>query len=126
METNLISFSAHKKLPGMLNQCCMSCLCFLSKCSLSFQLFKLGKTLVGHVDSQGQCCTAGSRTFVHESIYDEFVKRAAKIASSRRVGDPFDRSTQQGPQVGFRATLKAQNIVGKPVCDARKCEGFSL
>ncbi len=49
---------------------------------------------------QGQCCTAGSRTFVHESIYDEFVARAAKIAGGRRVGDPFDRSTQQGPQVG--------------------------
>lgn len=48
---------------------------------------------------QGQCCTAGSRTFVHESIYDEFVKRAAKVASNRRVGDPFDRATQQGPQV---------------------------
>ena len=50
--------------------------------------------------AQGQCCTAGSRTFVHESIYDEFVKRAAKVASNRRVGDPFDRATQQGPQVG--------------------------
>ena len=37
---------------------------------------------------------------MHESIYDEFVARAAKIASNRRVGDPFDRSTQQGPQVG--------------------------
>lgn len=28
----------------------------------------------------GQCCIAGSRTFVHESIYDEFVNRAAKNA----------------------------------------------
>lgn len=52
------------------------------------------------VAAQGQCCTAGSRTFVHESIYDEFVARAAKLASGRRVGDPFDRATQQGPQVG--------------------------
>jgi aldehyde dehydrogenase (NAD+) len=49
---------------------------------------------------QGQCCTAGSRTFVHESIYDEFVKRAAKAAEQRVVGDPFKSSTQQGPQVG--------------------------
>lgn len=26
--------------------------------------------------NMGQCCTAGSRTFVHEDIYDEFVKKA--------------------------------------------------
>ena len=47
----------------------------------------------------GQCCTAGSRTFVHESIYDEFVKKAAEAAKKRTVGDPFKSGTQQGPQV---------------------------
>jgi aldehyde dehydrogenase (NAD+) len=36
---------------------------------------------------------------VHESIYDEFVKRAASAAERRVVGDPFSSSTQQGPQV---------------------------
>ena len=47
----------------------------------------------------GQCCTAGSRTFVHESIYDEFVKKAVDAAKKRVVGDPFKSGTQQGPQV---------------------------
>ncbi len=47
----------------------------------------------------GQCCTAGSRTFVHESIYDEFVKKAVRAAEKRVVGDPFKSGTQQGPQV---------------------------
>ena len=47
----------------------------------------------------GQCCTAGSRTFVHESIYNEFVKKAVKAAEKRVVGDPFKSGTQQGPQV---------------------------
>lgn len=28
----------------------------------------------------GQCCIAGSRTFVHESIYDKFVEKAKKKA----------------------------------------------
>eukprot|EP00884_Botryococcus_braunii_P020189 jgi/Botrbrau1/6854/Bobra.152_2s0013.2 len=49
--------------------------------------------------NQGQCCTAGSRTFVHESIYDEFVKKAMAKAQSIKVGDPFDLATDQGPQV---------------------------
>ena len=56
-------------------------------------------TNVGFTAVQGQCCTAGSRTFVHESIYDEFVKRAVKRAAEKAVGDPFDENTEQGPQV---------------------------
>ena len=47
----------------------------------------------------GQSCIAGSRTFVHESIYDEFVKRAVLVAQGIKVGDPLHPSTNQGPQV---------------------------
>ena len=48
---------------------------------------------------QKNCC-AGNRTFVHSSIYDEFVSKATKMAKSRVVGDPFDPRTEQDPQVG--------------------------
>lgn len=37
----------------------------------------------------GQSCIAGTRTFVHEKIYDEFVKRCIEVAKSVKVGDPF-------------------------------------
>ena len=37
---------------------------------------------------------------MHEDIYDEFVKRAVERAQNRKVGDPFDDDTEQGPQVG--------------------------
>ncbi|WP_254508774.1 aldehyde dehydrogenase family protein [Anatilimnocola floriformis] len=47
----------------------------------------------------GQCCTAGSRLFVEEKIKDEFVAKLAAKAKARRVGDPLDPNTQQGPQV---------------------------
>jgi aldehyde dehydrogenase (NAD+) len=47
----------------------------------------------------GQCCTAGSRLFVEEKIQEEFVKRFAEKAKARRVGDPLDDTTEQGPQV---------------------------
>jgi len=49
--------------------------------------------------NQGQCCSAASRTFVHEKIYDRFVAKARELAMSRKVGDPFDANVQQGPQV---------------------------
>jgi aldehyde dehydrogenase (NAD+) len=31
----------------------------------------------------GQCCTAGSRVFVHEDIYEEFVEKSAEAARNR-------------------------------------------
>lgn len=50
----------------------------------------------------GQNCCAGSRTFVQEGIYDEFVKKAAVLASQKKVGNPFDPITQLGPLVSFK------------------------
>ncbi len=49
--------------------------------------------------NQGQCCCAGSRLFVEEKCYDEFVERSVARARRRTVGDPFDSRTEQGPQV---------------------------
>ncbi|KAI4486289.1 hypothetical protein M0802_012394 [Mischocyttarus mexicanus] len=49
--------------------------------------------------NMGQCCCAGSRTFVEEKIYDEFVEKSAKRAQSRIVGNPFNENTEQGPQI---------------------------
>jgi len=49
--------------------------------------------------NHGQCCCAGSRVFVEQKIYDQFVEKSSARAKKRTVGDPFDPSTEQGPQV---------------------------
>ncbi len=49
--------------------------------------------------NQGQCCCAGSRLFVEESIHDEFVERLAAKNRETKIGDPFEPATQQGPQI---------------------------
>lgn len=49
--------------------------------------------------NHGQTCCAGSRIFVQEGIYDEFLKRFTEKARSLKVGDPFHPETFQGPQV---------------------------
>ena len=48
---------------------------------------------------QGQCCCAGSRTFVHEKVYEEFLEKAKARALRRVVGDPFKKGVEQGPQI---------------------------
>lgn len=49
--------------------------------------------------NQGQCCCAGSRLYVEDAVHDEFVERLSKKNADRRLGNPFDPTTQQGPQV---------------------------
>jgi aldehyde dehydrogenase (NAD+) len=71
--------------------------------------------------NQGQCCCAGSRLFVEDKCYDEFVERSVARAKARKVGDPFDASTEQGPQVDQAQFDKVLNYI-----DAGKREGASL
>lgn len=55
---------------------------------------------IGIMSNQGQICTATSRILVHEKIYDEFVEKfKAKVQEISVLGDPFQESTFQGPQV---------------------------
>ena len=46
--------------------------------------------------NQGQSCCAGSRVFVEEKIYDEFVEKSVARAAKRRVGDPLDPTDRPG------------------------------
>ncbi len=59
----------------------------------------------------GQCCTAGSRLFVENKIHEEFVERLAEKAKGRKVGDPLDPKTHQGPQVSEEQLDKIMHYV---------------
>jgi aldehyde dehydrogenase (NAD+) len=48
--------------------------------------------------NMGQTCHAGTRIFVHEDVYDEFITAFTARFKSIRVGDNFDSTTDQGPQ----------------------------
>ena len=56
-------------------------------------------SFIGLFLNQGQCCCAGSRLFVQGKIHDEFVERMLARTRKQKLGDPFDPTTTQGPQV---------------------------
>ncbi|KAM3303935.1 benzaldehyde dehydrogenase, mitochondrial-like isoform X1 [Capsicum chacoense] len=61
--------------------------------------------------NQGQCCCAGSRTFVHEKVYDEFLEKAKARALKRTVGDPFKSGNEQGPQIDSKQFDKIMKYI---------------
>jgi 1-pyrroline-5-carboxylate dehydrogenase len=48
---------------------------------------------------QGQKCSANSRIYVDEEVYDEFVPKFVEAAREIKVGDPTDRSVFMGPVI---------------------------
>ncbi|XP_031096207.1 aldehyde dehydrogenase family 2 member C4-like isoform X2 [Ipomoea triloba] len=58
-----------------------------------------GLAVFGSLYNKGEVCVASSRIFVQEGIYDEFAKKLVEKVKMTVVGDPFDPSTHQGPQV---------------------------
>ena len=48
--------------------------------------------------NQGEVCTCPSRALVHESIYDEFMKRCIARVKAIKMGNPLDTDTMIGAQ----------------------------
>src|SRR5271154_5648135 len=72
--------------------------------------------------NSGQVCTAGTRIFIEQGIYEEFVERLVKHSESMTVGDPLDPNTRMGPLVskeqhdrvkGYLKTGKAEGATAK-------------
>jgi len=57
------------------------------------------KAQLGAFGNQGQNRSAANLVFVHDNIYDQFIRKAVESAQKRAVGDPFDEKTQQGAQI---------------------------
>ncbi|MFC1879174.1 aldehyde dehydrogenase family protein, partial [Chloroflexota bacterium] len=85
---------------------------------------------------QGQKCSACSRVFVEESVYDELIARMVKITNNIVVGDPTDQAVWMGPVInqsayqdyqGFVQELSAVGTIltgGKVVKEGKMSNGF--
>lgn len=78
--------------------------------------------------NMGQCCCAGTRTFVQEGIYKDFVAKAKQLAKQRVVGDPFDEKTVQGPQIDKEQYTKILDLMksGKEQGAKVECGGDAV
>lgn len=86
--------------------------------------------LFGIFSSSGESCIAGSRLFVHKSIYGAFMERLVAATQALKVGDPTLETTQMGPLVSASHRASIERYValgleegGRLLCGGKRPEG---
>ncbi|PIE02061.1 MAG: aldehyde dehydrogenase family protein [Acidobacteria bacterium] len=67
----------------------------------------------GAVGTAGQRCTSTRRIIVHESQYEELVKRLKAAYAQVNIGDPLKEGTLMGPLVNASAVKEYQDAIEK-------------
>jgi acyl-CoA reductase-like NAD-dependent aldehyde dehydrogenase len=67
--------------------------------------------LSGIFAAAGQTCVAGSRAYIHESIYDRMVEKLVSRAQQIKLGDPLLSATQMGPIATVAQLGKDESMV---------------
>ena len=72
-------------------------------------------------NNQGEICLCGSRMFIHENIYDEFIEKFVAKAKALKVGNPTDENTFMGALVSKDHLEKVKSYI-----DLAKTEGGTV
>jgi aldehyde dehydrogenase (NAD+)/betaine-aldehyde dehydrogenase len=56
----------------------------------------------GIFGATGQSCIAGSRLYIQNSVYEEFLNKLTKRAEKIKIGAPMDVDTEMGPLSNFK------------------------
>lgn len=70
-----------------------------------------GLLLASRFTRQGQSCTAGSRLYVHEEIFDEVVGTLSSRLDALTVGDPLDEATDMGAVINAKQHSAISNFL---------------
>jgi len=79
----------------------------------------LNGVTAGIFGASGQSCIAGSRLYLQEKIYDEFLEKISIKAKNIKIGDPMDDNTQMGPL----ATINQLNNIQEKIDETIKQGG---
>jgi acyl-CoA reductase-like NAD-dependent aldehyde dehydrogenase len=73
--------------------------------------------LSGIFAAAGQTCIAGSRAYVHASIYDQVLERLLQRTQQIRLGDPLRADTQMGPVATQAQLQKDMSMVDRAISE---------
>ena len=71
--------------------------------------------------NQGEQCTAGSRMFLHDDVYEEFLDLFVERTENLTIGDPLDARTDVGPLVDHDHREEVRSYI-----DTARAEGATV
>lgn len=75
---------------------------------------------VGGYVYSGQTCISVQRVFVHDHVYDRFVKQFLARVGTLQSGDPSDEATVIGPLINEAAARRVEDWIGEAVAQGAK------
>jgi acyl-CoA reductase-like NAD-dependent aldehyde dehydrogenase len=63
----------------------------------------------------GQVCISAQRIYVHQSLYDQFLKEFIKQTEALKIGNPLDEHTEFGPMINEEAAERAKRWIDDAV-----------
>jgi len=81
-----------------------------------------GMTVTTKFRFSGQVCTSPTRFLVHESVYEDFVRRVAEGAAAISVGDGFASDSQMGPLSNARRLCAMEQYVADALARGARLE----
>lgn len=81
---------------------------------------------------QGQSCSAGTRIYIHDDIYEAVLEKVISAIPAFRIGNPLDEETQVGSIISRRQFERVERYVdmarqeqgARILCGGRRPEGF--
>jgi len=65
--------------------------------------------------ASGQSCIAGSRLYLQDKIYDEFLEKISNKAKNIKIGDPMNEETQMGPLATINQLKNIQEKIDETI-----------
>jgi glyceraldehyde-3-phosphate dehydrogenase (NADP+) len=77
--------------------------------------FALPRTVLGSYSYSGQICISIQRIFLHEKIYDRFMKGFTEATQKLKMGDPLEEDTDVGPMINPGAAEQTEEWITEAV-----------
>ena len=78
------------------------------------------KTVLGGYAIAGQVCISVQRVFVHEDLFEEYLKELEEAVSRLKVGDPMEEDTDVGPMIALSEVQRVQEWIDEALQEGAK------
>ncbi len=78
------------------------------------------KTVLGGYAIAGQVCISVQRVFVHEDLFEEYLKELEEAVSRLKVGDPMQEDTDVGPMISVSEVQRIQEWIDEALKEGAK------